>query len=43
MLKHDILKDFNDSNIIIIEQLLFNEIVINDGEYVPVSNDPTYT
>ena len=23
--------------------VVFNEIVINDGEYVPVSNDPTYT
>lgn len=22
--------------------VLFNEIVINDGEYVPVSNDPTF-
>lgn len=23
--------------------VVFNEIVLNDGEYVPVSNDPTYT
>lgn len=23
--------------------VVFNEIVINDGEYVPVSNDPTFT